>query len=392
MKILRVITSMNPKIGGPCQGIRNSIPAMKMLGVENDVVCLDNPDEDFLIKEDFSIHAVGAAKGGWGYNIGLHIWLDKHIADYDAIVIHGLWQYHSYATLKAVLKYRKQNNLAEIKVYAMPHGMLDPWFQRDKSRRLKAFRNEIYWRIIEKKVVNSVDGLLFTCEQELLLARETFRGYKPKKEINVGYGIQAPPVFSELMKDQFRKSSVELGDNPYLLFLSRIHQKKGIDLLIDAYVELEKKQFKLPALVIAGPMDGKFAAIVREKAKASEHIHFTGMLQGDAKWGAFYGCDAFILPSHQENFGISVVEALACNKPVLISNQVNIWREILDSGAGIVENDNLVGVTKMIIEWESMANHEKTKMCENAKLAFETKFMVSPAAKKFLEGLNSKNC
>jgi hypothetical protein len=72
------------------------------------------------------------------------------------------------------------------------------------------------------------------------------------------------------------------------------------------------------------------------------------MLSGAAKWGALYGCEAFVLPSHQENFGIAVVEALACGKPVLISDQVNIWREIVEDGAGLVEGDAEEGVEKLL--------------------------------------------
>ena len=73
-----------------------------------------------------------------------------------------------------------------------------------------------------------------------------------------------------------------------------------------------------------------------------------GMLSGAAKWGALYGCEAFVLPSHQENFGIAVVEALACGRPVLISDQVNIWREIVEDGAGIAEADTEEGVEKLL--------------------------------------------
>jgi hypothetical protein len=77
-------------------------------------------------------------------------------------------------------------------------------------------------------------------------------------------------------------------------------------------------------------------------------VHAVDMLSGAAKWGALYGCEAFVLPSHQENFGIAVVEALACGKPVLISDQVNIWREIVEDGAGLVEGDTEEGVEKLL--------------------------------------------
>jgi glycosyltransferase involved in cell wall biosynthesis len=71
-------------------------------------------------------------------------------------------------------------------------------------------------------------------------------------------------------------------------------------------------------------------------------------LRKSEKWGVLYGCEAFVLPSHQENFGIAVVEALACGKPVLISDQVNIWREIVEDGAGIAEADTEEGVVKLL--------------------------------------------
>src|SRR5690606_7615204 len=148
---------------------------------------------------------------------------------------------------------RKKQGLSVPNVYVMPHGMLDPWFQRDKSRRIKALRNEIYWRLVEKKTVNKADGLLFTCQQELLLARETFKGYKPIQELNIGYGIQAPPVYIE------QSMPPALADKPYWLFLSRIHPKKGVDLLIHAYEKLCLQNGSVPDLVIAGPTDNDYA-------------------------------------------------------------------------------------------------------------------------------------
>lgn len=388
MKILRIISSMNPKLGGPSQGIRNSIPEMKKMGVQNEVVCFDNEDEEFIKQDKFVVHALGASKGGWFYNPALPIWLEKNFSNYTIIIVHGLWLYHSYATIKEI--FRHKNHAAIPKVFLMPHGMLDPWFQRDKSRQLKALRNEIYWRLIEKKVVNSADGLLFTCEQELLLARETFKGYAPKTEINVGYGIQSPPAFAAEMEALFKEKCLSLPDKqPYLLFLSRIHAKKGVDLLINAYLQLEKDQIELPDLVIAGPLEGEFALNIQKEAKASTHIHFTGMLQGNEKWGAFYGCEAFILPSHQENFGISVAEALACSKPVLISNQVNIFKEIEKGNGGIIADDTLEGTICLIRSWIVLNNVEKNTMRSNSHNVYERNFTINAAAKKFLQGITA---
>lgn len=368
---------MNPKHGGPCQGIRNSIPALQYLGADNEVVCLDEPNEEFIKKDNFVIHALGASKGGWAYNKDLKFWLAQNFEKYDVLIVHGIWSYHSYAAVKSIIKNRKDKKIP--KLFVMPHGMLDPWFQRDKSRKLKALRNELYWRLIEKKVVNCADGLLFTCEQEMLLARETFKGYKPKQELNIGYGIQPPPTYTSEMRPALNK--------PYLLFLSRLHPKKGVDLLIDAYKKLESTQENIPDLVFAGPKEDSYAHQMMLLAKPSKRIHFVGMLQGNAKWGALYGCAGFILPSHQENFGIAVVEAMACSKPVLISNQVNIWREIANGKGGHVESDTLDGVYDLLNKFLQKSNEEQLNMGAKAKETYQKHFAIEMAAKKMVAAL-----
>jgi glycosyltransferase involved in cell wall biosynthesis len=276
--------------------------------------------------------------------------------------------------------------------------MLDPWFQRDKSRRFKAIRNSIYWWLFERHAVNFADALLFTCEEELRLARTTFRGYQPKKEINIGYGIAEPPVFESQMREAFQTKCPELGNSPYMLFLGRIHPKKGIDLLIRAYAEVlktEKLKTIPPHLVIAGPgWDTSYGRQMRQlidtanaeirsenfnlKTENSPRIHVVSMLEGDSKWGALYGCEAFLLPSHQENFGIAVVEALACGKPVLISNKVNIWREIAEGNAGMVEDDTLKGVRQLLrLYLRDLTN----KNFINSYVSFKKYFRMDSVAK-----------
>ena len=390
MKILRVISSMNPTAGGPCQGIRNTIPELTKLNIETEVVSLDDPGMPFLDKDSFKIIALGPAVGPWAYSAKLIPWLKENIANYDAIIIHGLWLYHSYAVNKVVQKLKSVNikngsGLNVPKLYVMPHGMLDPYFQKAKERRLKAIRNWFYYKLIEAKVVNDADALLFTCQAELELARLPFQPYSPRNEINVGYGIASPPAVEE---NYFLAKFPQFVQKPYLLFLSRIHIKKGVDLLISAYRELQKQGFKLPALVIAGPgMDTEYGEKL-EKLAGSElnnSIFFPGMLKGDLKWGAFYGSEGFVLPSHQENFGIAVAEALACGVPVLISNQVNIWQEIQNGGGGFVENDDLQGTVNLLKKWSLLPEKMKQGMRISAKKVFENNFSIEPAAKKLVE-------
>lgn len=391
MRLLRVIHSMNPAHGGPCQGIRNIVPSLEKLGVQNEVVSLDAPDAPFLGKDSFKVHALGPAKGPWRYAENLTPWLIENLHRYDIVIIHGLWLFYGHATRKAIEKFRgSSSGNGYPKLLVMPHGMLDPYFQRAPDRKLKAIRNWVYWKFIENKVINDADGILFTCEAELLLAREPFIPYHPKRELNVGYGIEPPPAYAPFMKEAFKKACPELRDEPYVLFLSRIQEKKGVDLLIKAY----KKSFRpgWPKLVIAGPgMESVYGQrlrrLVSDDPKIKDSIFFPGMLSGDKKWGAFYGCEAFVLPSHQENFGIAVVEALACSKPVLISNQVNIWKEIESEGAGLIADNTEKGTEKLLEDWHEMSAGDKMIMGTMARRCFEKYYSNGPAAVRLKQTL-----
>lgn len=380
MKILNIIASMDPVSGGTSQGLRNIIPALQSIGVDNEVLCFDDPASKFIEKDNFITHAIGPAKGPYGYSKNLRPWLLENFSRFDAVIIQGVWLHNSFGTFSAWKAYKKSNKSAP-KLFLMTHGMLDPYFQKAKERRVKAIRNWLFWKLFENKVVNGIDGMLFTCQEELLLARQTFTPYNPKRELNVGYGIPMVPEFNTTMKIAFEGKCPDLVNTPYLLFISRVHPKKGVDILIKAYLQL-KKSHDLPALVIAGPgLDTQYGKEMLELAGNGNNIFFPGMISGNSKWGAFYGCEAFILPSHQENFGIAVVEAMACSKPVIISRQVNIWREISDGQGGVIIDDNEQDVLEGLQKWIALTNDEKKDLGSNAFTTFTKYFHVDQAAR-----------
>ncbi len=399
MRVLRVIASMDPESGGPCQGIRNTVKAMEARSIENEVVCLDPPDAPFLEKDNFQIHALGAAKRPWGYSSKLSPWLLANLPRFDAIMVHGLWLYPTFAvsTARKTLS-RKAGSAPLPPVFIMPHGMLDPYFQNAPGRRLKALRNRWYWKMIESKCIEAADGLLFTTEEEMKLAKTTFKPYRPKSTVNIGYGIQAPPPFKQAMTAAYNKACGQELDAPYLLFLSRIHPKKGVDLLLKAYAKCVQDQSqtaaKPPMLVIAGPgIKSDYGKLLLSEIKTSgldpKHILFPGMLKGDAKWGAFYGCEAFVLPSHQENFGIVIAEALACGKPVLTTDKVNIWREIKSEDAGFIASDNQDGVDQVLRSWIGLGEVSKKEFSVRAKGCFERHFAIDSNIDKLITVLES---
>src|SRR5207253_535027 len=124
---------------------------------------------------------------------------------------------------------------------------------------------------------------------------------------------------------------------------------------------------------------GLFAAIKHLAADAETSITFCEMLTGNLKWGALSAADAFVLPSHQENFGIAVVEALACATPVLISNKVNIWREIVNDGSGFADEDDLAGTTRLIERWIRALPEVRDAMRGNARQCFARRFEINRA-------------
>lgn len=398
--ILHIVSTIDPKYGGVSEAIRNfeigfNILANDKLG-ERHVLSLDNLNEAARWNnQGLIVHAIGKVNNPWQYHKDLYEWLKLNYSKFDVIIVHGIWLYHSYAVYK-LISFLKSKELKAPRFFIMPHGMLDPWFQKDKTRKLKALRNEIYWRLIENKVINSADGLLFTCEQEKELASIPFPNYQPKHEYVVGLGIMSPPAFEQKMSDAFLKEYPSLKKSPYLLFLSRIDYKKGVDLLVEAYKSILLSSIEMsvniPMLVIAGPgIDTSYGKSIWEMVNSNEvlasKVIFTGMISGDVKWGALYGCEAFVLPSHQENFGIAVVEALACSKPVLISNQINIWKEIEISNGGIIGNDTVEGTQKMLEFFLEIDKNDKEKLSIDAYHTFKNYFDITRTVEKLLNSI-----
>ena len=387
MKILRVITSMQPSKGGPAQGIRNSIPYLQKAGVINDVVCMDNEDCNYGTNDEFTIYKVGQGKTAYLYQPKLLNWLIINALNYDFIFSHGIWQYNNLAVYKA-LKILKGKYAKVPKIIIMPHGMLDPYFQNAPDRKWKAIRNKIMWSLIEKKCLNEAAAIFYTCKEEMELAATTFKGYNVKRAINVGYGIAEPPLNSLKFTEAFYDKCSKVKNKRYLLFLSRIHQKKGLDILLKAYLELSNNNISLPDLVVAGPHDSDYAEEMISLASNHPQIHFPGMLMGDSKWGAFYNCEAFILPSHQENFGIAIVEAMACKKPVLISKNVNIWREIEAGGGGLVVDLKEKNCLKMaLLSLIGLSQEELNDKGIKSYETYQASFNIKVCTDKFINTL-----
>lgn len=355
------------------EGVRQYGAKAKIKGHVIEVLTLDHPDSPFLGDYPLPVHAIGPSIGKYAYNPRLKSWLVANARNYDAIIINGLWMYHGFGAWRALRSMK-------VPYFIFTHGMLDPWFK--KTYPLKHLKKWLYWPWADYRVLRDAKLVLFTCEQERLLARESFWLYRVNEAV-VNYGAGSPPAEdSTYLRETFLTAHPSLRNKRLILFLSRIHEKKGCDLLIKGFAKVAHLDPSLQ-LVMAGPCADALLEKLKELAEAegiSERITWPGMLRGAMKWGAFSAAEVFALSSHQENFGIAVAEALASGLPVLISDQVNIWREIEADGAGLVAPDTEAGTLALLLRWQAMSLDQRQAMARNAKACFEQRFTAEAMA------------
>ncbi|QCP50860.1 glycosyltransferase [Trinickia violacea] len=379
MKILHLLPTLDPKAGGPTEGVRQSGLELIAMGHQVEVASLDAPDAPYVADFPLPVTALGPGNSTYGYTPRLVPWLRENAPRFDAAVVNGLWQYQSYGAWKAL-------HDLDVPYYVFPHGMLDPWFKR--TYPLKHLKKWLYWPWAEYRVLRDARAVLFTAEEERIQARQSFWLYRASERV-VSFGTASPPADAERLRERFWAAFPALKHRRVLLFLGRIHPKKGCDLLIRAFA----KTASLDAgahLVIAGPDSVGWSAELKTLAGElgiASRITWPGMLQGELKWGAFHASDAFLLPSHQENFGIAVAEALGCRVPVLISDKVNIWREVAEGGAGLVAADTVQGTEETLRCWLSLDAAARETMRVQAAATFKARFTVAAMARDLIEVL-----
>jgi len=377
MRLLHLIASVDPSGGGPIEGATQLHRALAALGHSGEFVSLDAADAPWV--RDFAaapLHALGPGRGRFGYSAQLQPWLARHAQEFDAVIVNGLWQYIGLAARRALAG-------TGTPYFVFPHGMLDPWFKRRYP--LKHLKKWLYWPWGEYRVLRDARRVLFTCEEERLLARQTFWLYRCDEAI-VSFGTASPQDDPPASSQAFEAAFPALRGKRLLLFLGRIHPKKGCDLLIQAFAGACADAPDV-RLVLAGPAEPAWRAQLEQQAVqlgVADRIVWAGMLQGPLKWGAFRRADAFCLPSHQENFGVAVVEALACGCPVLISDKVNIWREIEQAGAGFVAPDTAEGTRAMLARWLATPDPSWQGMRAAARECFERQFQMEQVAHRLI--------
>ena len=259
--------------------------------------------------------------------------------DTDAVHFHGLWQ-RNFPALAAAC--RREN----IPFVVSPHGMLEPW-----ARRKKWWKKWPYFQLIEKRWIAKAACVLATAQPEA----DRLAHFFPRSRIE-----SLPLGLTAEKRPDHAAARARLGwgtEETVLLFLSRIHEKKGLDLLLRALAELHGTLPSATRLVIVGPEEQpEYAARCREfiaqNAQRLPRTDWLGAVWGEDRWSYFQGADLFCLPTHSENFGLAVLEACQVGTPALTTTETP-WADTLGSGRGFIARPEVAGIRAQLARFFS---------------------------------------
>ncbi|HXE08803.1 MAG TPA: glycosyltransferase [Acidobacteriaceae bacterium] len=379
MNILHFIPSVDPATGGPVEGLKQRVAIYHSAGHYVEVASLDGPESIPAFNFPAPIIALGPGRGTYAYSRHAVLWLRDNISRFDLVLVNGVWNYNTLAAHRALAG-------TNIPWAIFTHGMMDPYFKRQFP--LKHLKKSIYWHTRLSRVFRDATAILFTTEEERLLARQSFARYRVR-EMVVPYGTFGPTLDLGHASEAFLTKFPAVRGKRLAICLSRIHPKKGTDILVRAFAARLATNPDWH-LVIAGPdqvgWQRELEALAQSLGIASR-VSFTGKLDGALKWGAFAASEVFVLPSHQENFGIVVAEALACGLPVLLSDKINIWREVLRHKAGLVAPDTLEGTIDSLNRYAALTGEEHSAMRLRALDCFRQEFDFNTTSMKVLENI-----
>ncbi|MGB7160677.1 MAG: glycosyltransferase [Tepidisphaeraceae bacterium] len=341
MRALHVISSIDSRSGGPATALFGLASAQARAGLDVSVVstAARGARDDVarkLREAGVAVTLVGPAIGPTLRHPALARTIEHAVAGADVVHIHALWEEIQHRAARTA-------QAAGVPYVVRPCGMLDPWSLSQSWLKKRLYMK---WRL--RRNLQQAAALHFTTETE--------------RDLTGPLDLRAPAIVEPHGVDlrefdhpppagTFRRRWPQVGNRRIVLFLSRIHPKKGLELLVPAFARLAREDVML---VIAGPDEGSYRASVMQmiaRENVSERTLFTGMLGGEDRIAALSDADLFVLPSHQENFGMSVVEAMAAGTAVVISDQVNIHREVTAAGAGGVTPIDVDSLSREIKRW-----------------------------------------
>lgn len=333
MKVLHVIPSLSPKDGGPSFALPVIARGLIRAGIGIDVAATAGDEELALLNGDLTkpISRDGAnyyyfRRQTEFYKISRPMtrWIAQHIREYDLVHIHALFSYSAYTAANLAIKNR-------VPYVIRPLGVLNRWGMENRRRLLK----QLSFRFIERRILDNAAAIHYTSRQEKVEAEMAGATTTP---VVIPLGIDTSLFKPGKSVARFYERFPIARGRDIVLLISRLDPKKGVDILLRAFQEVQRSH---PAslLVLAGDGEPGFVAGLRKLTGdlgIAGQVLYTGFLSGDDKMAAFAAASLFALPSYSENFGLAAVEAMASGLPCVLSDQVGVAPDVEEYQAGSV--------------------------------------------------------
>lgn len=374
MKILHITSSLSAREGGVSAAVVGIASTQAAAGAAVQVAHTGQAENCWTEKMGNGSTATEVVHLGTGHGPnrwlpGMQARLRPLIRRADVVHVHGLWEQVQVTALRSSIRQRKP-------VFISPHGMLDPW-----SLAQSRVRKNAYLKLLLQGLLHRASSLHATAALEA--GNLQHHGFGPPVR-TVPLGLSRDEFESLPAAGEFYDDFPELDHRPYVLFLSRLHPKKGIDILLAAFAQSGLS--REVDLVLAGPCSDPYKrelSMLIDRHRLSGSVHFTGMLYGRQRLAALVDSQLFVLPSRQENFAIAVAEAMATGTPVVVSDQVGLAHEVQDHGAGVVVSLNVDSVNTAL--WTMMSDQSlRTRAGQCGRALVQSSFYWDSIASKWL--------
>lgn len=368
MKVLHVIPSVGPLRGGPSVVVRQLARSLAESGVETEVATTnDNADGVLDVPLRLPVEDEGVTYWYFPRQLAFYTvswplanWLRDNISRFDVVHIHALF---SFSSLAAAFWARRHG----VPYIIRPLGTLNQWGMTNRRPWLK----QASFRLLESRVAKHAALMHYTSEDERQQASQLGVTTTPVIIPNAVADIEAPAP----ERGGFRRRHGLSSGRRIVLFLARLDEKKGLELLLRAYARI-RVQVANTLLVIAGDGSPEYVARIKADARTlgltDAHVLWTGFLSGADKREVLSDADVFVLPSYSENFGVSVAEAMAAGVPVIVSDQTAIHHDVAAAATGLVVGCDASDIARAVSSVLSSPDEAKTMGQNGAELVRHT--------------------
>lgn len=275
-------------------------------------------------------------RGRFLYTPGLTAAIRASIPQADVVLVPcGSWNYFFFSGCRQASAFGKP-------YVVYPHGNFDPW-----ALALKKWRKRLWWHLFDRENYRRAAAAVALTQEEASQVRRM--GFAGRIEV-IPNGLNFADYQPAMSREEIEAQFPQLKNKRWLLFMARLHPKKGLDLLLPAMADI-CRQFPEAQLIIAGPDEGSYGRLVR-RLISDLHLNgavcLTGMVNGLLKNGLLHHAEIFLLPSYSEGFPMGVLEAMGCGLPVIITRNCQL-PEVSEKCAGIIVQNDIKSLTQGIV-------------------------------------------